>query len=77
MKSFHEDTRYDLFPVENLNGQLPLRGQRIRNSPATFKYRRSNTSEKAPDFLFYFPEDGKVSSVKSYFRSAMRIYMSN
>lgn len=55
LKSFHADTRYDLFPIENLSGQLPLRGQRIRISPATFKY-GSITSEKAPDLLFYFPK---------------------
>lgn len=70
----HPGTKYDLFPVENLSGQLPLGEQRIRISTATFGYRSIINSEKAPDFLVYFPnEDGEVSSFKSYLRSTRRI----
>lgn len=73
VKSFPAGPKHELFPVENLGGQFPMKGQGIRISSATCKYRSVINPKKTPD-LFYFPnKDGEMSSVKFYFRSTMRI----
>ena len=64
LKSPHTGTRYDLFPVGNWSGQLPIEGRGSELAVSLFSYRRSISqhclmvSEKAPGFLFYFPNEG-------------------
>lgn len=70
-------------PQRALSSQLSLRAQRMRISSVTFIYSRSISqdgliaSKKVADFLFFPKEVEEASSVKSYYRSTKKFYMSN